>query len=80
MVKTKPARYRIIRVEPDKNRSIVELTIHEGRHHQVKKMFEVVGHLVDKLSRTQFGSLDVRGLKPGEARRLSKKKSASYII
>ncbi|HEL0558992.1 ribosomal large subunit pseudouridine synthase B RluB [Streptococcus equi subsp. zooepidemicus Sz105] len=71
--KTKPARYRIIRVEPDKNRSIVELTIHEGRHHQVKKMFEVVGHLVDKLSRTQFGSLDVRGLKPGEARRLSKK-------
>lgn len=71
--KTKPARYRIIRVEPDKNRSIVELTIHEGRHHQVKKMFEAVGHLVDKLSRTQFGSLDVRGLKLGEARRLSKK-------
>lgn len=35
--KTKPARYNIIRVEADKNRSIVELTIHEGRNHQVKK-------------------------------------------
>ncbi|ETJ01981.1 MAG: Pseudouridine synthase, partial [Streptococcus parasanguinis DORA_23_24] len=39
----------------------------------VKKMFEAVGLLVDKLSRTQFGNLDVSGLRPGEYRRLSKK-------
>ena len=71
--KTKPARYNIIRVEADKNRSIVELTIHEGRNHQVKKMFESVGLIVDKLSRTQFGTLDLTGLRPGEARRLNKK-------
>ncbi len=71
--KTKPARYNIIKVEPDKNRSVVELTIHEGRNHQVKKMFESVGLLVDKLSRTQFGTLDLSGLRPGEARRLTKK-------
>lgn len=71
--KTKPARYNIIRVEADKNRSIVELTIHEGRNHQVKKMFESVGLLVDKLSRTQFGTLNLTGLRPGEARRLNKK-------
>lgn len=71
--KTKPARYNIIKVEPDKNRSVVELTIHEGRNHQVKKMFESVGLLVDKLSRTQFGTLDLSGLCPGEARRLTKK-------
>lgn len=44
-----------------KNRSVVELTIHEGRNHQVKKMFEQVGLLVDKLSRTQFGTLDLTG-------------------
>ena len=36
-------------------------------------MFEAVGLPVDKLSRTQFGHLDLTGLKPGEARRLSKK-------
>ncbi|MEY8700559.1 pseudouridine synthase [Streptococcus ferus] len=71
--KTKPARYRILKVEPDKNRSLVELTIHEGRNHQVKKMFEAVGLLVDKLSRTRFGTLDLTGLRPGESRRLNKK-------
>ncbi|HGD2400332.1 TPA: pseudouridine synthase [Streptococcus agalactiae] len=71
--KTKPARYNIIKVDHEKNRSVVELTIHEGRNHQVKKMFEQVGLLVDKLSRTQFGTLDLTGLRPGEARRLNKK-------
>lgn len=71
--KTKPARYNIIKVDVDKNRSVVELVIHEGRHHQVKKMFESVGLLVDKLSRTRFGTLDLTGLRPGEARRLNKK-------
>lgn len=51
----------------------MELTIHEGRNHQVKKMFEAVGLMVDKLSRTRFGTLDLSGLNPGEARRLNKK-------
>lgn len=71
--KTKPARYNIVKVDPEKNRSVVELTIHEGRNHQVKKMFESVGLLVDKLSRTQFGTFDLAGLRPGESRRLNKK-------
>ena len=71
--KTKPARYNIIKIDVEKNRSIIELTIHEGRNHQVKKMFESVGLLVDKLSRTRFGTLDLTGLRPGEARRLNKK-------
>ena len=64
---------RFLKVDPEKNRSVVQLTIHEGRNHQVKKMFEAVGLLVDKLSRTQFGNLDVSGLRPGEYRRLNKK-------
>lgn len=71
--KTKPARYTILKVDKEKNRSVVELTIHEGRNHQVKKMFESVGLLVDKLSRTKFGTLDLTGLRPGQARRLNKK-------
>ena len=53
--KAKPATYEILKVDVEKNRSVVQLTIHEGRNHQVKKMFEAVGLLVDKLSRTQFG-------------------------
>lgn len=71
--KTKPAVYEILKVDPVKGRSVVQLTIHEGRNHQVKKMFEAVGLPVDKLSRTRFGNLDLTGLRPGEARRLNKK-------
>ena len=71
--KTKPATYEILKVDVEKNRSVVQLTIHEGRNHQVNKMFDAVGLLVDKLSRTQFGNLDVSGLRPGEYRRLNKK-------
>ena len=63
----------LIKVDHEKNRSVVELTIHEGRNHQVKKMFESVGLIVDKLSRTRFGTLDLTGLRPGESRRLNKK-------
>ena len=71
--KTKPAHYHIVKVDKEKNRSVVELTIHEGRNHHVKKMFEEVGLLVDKLSRIRFGTLDLAGLRPGEFRKLSKK-------
>lgn len=71
--KTQPARYRIVKTDREKNRSVVELTIHEGRNHQVKKMFEAVGLMVDKLSRTRFGTLNLSGLNSGEARRLNKK-------
>ncbi|MCB5139431.1 rRNA pseudouridine synthase [Streptococcus mutans] len=71
--KTQPARYHIVKTDREKNRSVVELTIHEGRNHQVKKMFEAVGLMVDKLSRTRFGTLDLSGLNSGEARRLNKK-------
>ena len=71
--KTKPARYTILKTDREKDRSVVELVIHEGRNHQVKKMFEAIGLPVDKLSRTRFGTLDLSGLRPGEARRLNKK-------
>ncbi len=71
--------YEIIKVDPVKNRSVVELTIHEGRNHQVKKMFEAVGLQVDKLSRTRFGNLDLTGLRPGEYRKLNKKDISNYI-
>ncbi|MGT2924641.1 pseudouridine synthase [Streptococcus caviae] len=70
---TQPARYTILKTDREKNRSVVELVIHEGRNHQVKKMFEAVGLTVDKLSRTRFGTLDLSGLRPGESRRLNKK-------
>ena len=50
--------------------SVVELTIHEGRNHQVKRMFEAVGHRVKRLHRSRYGPLQVGGLEPGAWREL----------
>ena len=69
--KTSKAFAKIKKIDKKKNISIVELTIHEGRNHQVKKMFEVCGYEVLKLKREKFAFLDVKSLKPGEYRHLS---------
>jgi 23S rRNA pseudouridine2605 synthase len=47
-----------------------ELTIHEGRKHQVKRMCEAVGHAVRRLHRSRYAGLDVSGLRPGHWRQL----------
>jgi 23S rRNA pseudouridine2605 synthase len=52
-------------------RSRVELTIHEGRTHQVKRMLAAVGHPVTRLHRTRYGPLDEGDLAPGEWRELT---------
>ena len=48
----------------------IELTIHEGRNRQVKRMLEAVGHRVQSLHRSTYGPLDVEGLEPGAWREL----------
>ena len=58
------------------NKSLVEITIHEGRNHQVRKMFESIGYDVLKLKREKYANLDLKGLKPGEYRKLSNKEIA----
>ena len=50
----------------------IELTIHEGRKHQVKRMFEAVGHRALRLHRSGYASLTVNGLAPGDSRDLSR--------
>ena len=70
-IKTKKARVKLKSVDKKKNTSIVELTIHEGKNHQVKKMFEVLGYKVTKLRREKYANLDLKGLMPGEYRPLS---------
>jgi 23S rRNA pseudouridine2605 synthase len=61
---TAPARVR--RIGPSR----VELTIHEGRKHQVKRMCEAVGHPVRRLHRSSYAGLTVDGLAPGAWREL----------
>jgi 23S rRNA pseudouridine2605 synthase len=51
--------------------SLVQLTIHEGRKHQVKRMLEGVGHPVRRLHRREYAGLALEGLAPGEWRELT---------
>jgi 23S rRNA pseudouridine2605 synthase len=51
--------------------TIVKVVIHEGRKRQVRRMMEAVGHRVEALHRSRFGTLTDAGLQPGQARRLS---------
>jgi 23S rRNA pseudouridine2605 synthase len=63
---TAPARVR--RLRPN----VVELTIHEGRNRQVRRMLEAVGHPVVRLHRTAYAGLTLDGLEPGAWRTLTK--------
>jgi 23S rRNA pseudouridine2605 synthase len=62
---TAPARAR--RLAPSR----VELSIHEGRKHQVKRMLEAVGHTVTRLHRSRYAGLTSEGLEPGQWRELT---------
>lgn len=72
-VKTAPAKLKILDFDKAKGYSIVQLIIHEGKNHQVKKMFEAVGFTVIKLKRESVSFLTLAGLSPGEYRRLNPK-------
>ena len=71
--KTAKCHVKVRSADKKKNTCIVELIIHEGRNHQVKKMIEAVGKKVIKLKRERFGIFDLSGLKASEYRRLTAK-------
>ena len=64
-------RFKVRKKDVEKNTSIVELTIVEGRNHIVKKIFESMRVDVIKLSRVSYAFLTLDGLKSGEYRKLS---------
>lgn len=66
-------RCKLRSVDNEKKTSIIELTIHEGKNHQVKRMLEAVSLPVIKLKRERIAFLTLKGLKSGEYRRLNKK-------
>lgn len=70
-VKTKKARVKLKKYDKKSNKSYAEITITEGRNHQVKNMFDAVGHKVLKLKRTRYAFFDLEGLHIGEYRTLS---------
>ena len=67
---TAPADVRV--VSTSRRRSCIELTLHEGRKHQVKRMLDAVGHPVRRLHRSGYAGLDLDGLNQGEWRVLTR--------
>lgn len=75
---TKPGKLRILKSEPE---SEIELTITEGRFHQVKRMFEAVGKKILYLKRISMGPLQLTDdLKPGEYRPLTEEEITALKI
>lgn len=72
-VKCIPTRVKVRSVDAKTKTCIVEITIVEGRNHIVKRVFESLGYLVDKLTRTEYGFLRLDNLKSGEYRSLTLK-------
>lgn len=67
---TRPAKARIMKIDKEKNFSRVEITIHEGKNRQVRKMCEAIGKKVLALHRAKIGNIGVKDLKLGTWRYL----------
>ena len=70
---TKPAKAKILKIDEQKKISRVEITIHEGKNRQVRKMCEAIGKKVIALHRSKIGNLGVKDLKLGTWRYMTKK-------
>jgi 23S rRNA pseudouridine2605 synthase len=60
-------------------KSIVELTIHEGRNRIVRRLLDEVGHPVRRLTRTAIGPVGLRGLRSGELRELTNDELGTFL-
>lgn len=67
------AKVRILKINKEKNQSRIEITIHEGKNREVRKMCEAVGKNVIALHRSKIAFLNVKNLKIGEWRFLTDK-------
>ena len=70
------ARVKLKKVNDKNNTCMVQITIHEGKNHQVKKMFESVGYSVEKLKREKVAFFNLKDLQSGEYRKLTPKEVA----
>ncbi len=76
--KTAPAKTKLLSMDKKKQTAIVEISIHEGRNRQVRRMFEAIGHPVLKLKRERYGFLTLQGLSAGMQENLLPMKLSSF--
>ena len=76
---TKPAKVKILKTDIEKNISRLEITIHEGKNRQVRKMCEAVGKKVIALHRSKIGKITVKELELGKWRYLTEKEIQQLV-
>ncbi|NLB54732.1 MAG: rRNA pseudouridine synthase [Lentisphaerae bacterium] len=76
---TAPAKTRLVKVESGKRTSLIEITIHEGRKRQIKRMFEVIGHKVEHLVRSKIAGIQIEDLPLGKWRHLTEKEVQALL-
>ena len=76
---TKPSKAKILKIDSEKKISRVEITIHEGKNRQVRKMCEAIGKKVIALHRSKIGNLGVKDLKLGTWRYMTKKEVEAIL-
>lgn len=70
-IKCIPDRVKLKSADKKSNTCIVEITIHDGRNHEIKRIFESAGYNVIKLKRESIAFLTLQGLSSGEFRKLT---------
>lgn len=70
---TKPAKVKILKIDENKNISRIQITIHEGKNRQVRRMCKAINKSVIGLHRAAIGNITVKNLKLGEYRSLNNK-------
>lgn len=65
---SQPARISNVKYDESKEHTFLNITITEGKYHQVKRMFEKFGHEVIKLKRERFGCITLKGMNRGDYR------------
>lgn len=68
----KATAYRVLSTDTRKNTMILEVKLHEGKNHQIRRMMDGLGYPVMKLKRERFGPMTLAGLQPGQYRPLTR--------
>ena len=76
---TKPAKCKILKIDSKKNISRIQITISEGKNRQIRRMCEAIDKKVIALHRCKIGNIEVKNLKIGEWRYLTKKEIQNLI-
>ena len=76
---TGKAKVRILKIDKEKNISRLEIIIHEGKNREVRKMCEAVGKKVIALHRAKIANIDVKNLKIGQWRFLTKEEVKTIV-